>query len=60
MRLPEPIERSLEPGREWMPAPRWFGWQRLIPGGGVAPVAALNYDRDIPSYFDTYPQDVPK
>jgi hypothetical protein len=35
-------------------------WGTVPVGPKVGPVVELNYDREIPPYWWTYPQDVPK
>jgi hypothetical protein len=63
VRLPDPIERILDPGPERMPDPRWFDWRRLFPGGRShgGTIVELNYDFDLPPWnAGPYREDVPK
>jgi hypothetical protein len=63
MRLPEPIERLLEPGPARLPDPGWDEWVSLGYGYTTAgsPVIELKYDRELPPWNSgPYRQDVPK
>ena len=51
--------RPIRPG----PAkpPERDGWVSVPrPGIGPSPIVDLNYDREVPPWWATYPQDVPK
>ena len=63
MRLPEPIERSLESGPERLLEQRENPWRRLWPAGAkvpATPVVEFHEDPLPPYLYGPYLQDVPK
>jgi len=62
VRLPEPIERLLNPGEPWRGNPRWDAFYTvLVTPGMPAPVVEVEHGR-IPAHQETpaYREDVPK
>jgi hypothetical protein len=64
VRLPEPIERLLNPGEPWMGVPRPGSfrsvWRAQVTPGMPASVVELHYDGIPPWWAGPYGQDVPK